>query len=111
MKILMCVPNISEGKDLKVVEQVVGEIRRVAGVKVQDVSSDPDHNRSVLTYLGEPEAVLKATQAMAKKAFELIDMTQAPRFPSADGRGGCGSLHPHPRRGNQGGRGNRPPFR
>jgi glutamate formiminotransferase len=76
MKILMCVPNISEGKNLKVVEQVVSEIRRVAGVKVQDVSSDPDHNRSVLTYLGEPEAVLKATQAMAKKAFELIDLTR-----------------------------------
>jgi glutamate formiminotransferase len=72
----MCVPNISEGRDLKVVEQVVSEIRRVAGVKVQNVSSDPDHNRSVLTYLGEPEAVLKATQAMAKKAFELIDMTK-----------------------------------
>jgi glutamate formiminotransferase len=76
MKILMCVPNISEGKNLKVVEQVVGEIRRVTKVKVQDVSSDPDHNRSVLTYLGEPEAVLKATQAMAKKTFELIDMTK-----------------------------------
>jgi glutamate formiminotransferase len=72
----MCVPNISEGKDLKLVDQVVGEIRRVAGVKVQDVSSDPDHNRSVLTYLGEPEAVLRATQAMAQKAFELIDMAR-----------------------------------
>jgi glutamate formiminotransferase len=76
MNILMCVPNISEGKNLKVVEQVMEEIRRVAGVKVQNVSSDPDHNRSVLTYLGEPEPVLKATQAMAKKAFELIDMTK-----------------------------------
>ncbi|MCX5911205.1 MAG: glutamate formimidoyltransferase [Deltaproteobacteria bacterium] len=76
MKILMCVPNISEGKDLKLVDQVVSEIRRVAGVKVQNVSSDPDHNRSVLTYLGEPEPVLQATQAMAKKAFELIDMTK-----------------------------------
>ena len=76
MNILMCVPNISEGKNLKVVEQVVGEIRRVADVKVQDVSSDPDHNRSVLTYLGEPEAVLKATRAMAKKTFELIDMSK-----------------------------------
>jgi glutamate formiminotransferase len=75
MKILMCVPNISEGKDLKIVGQVVEQIRSVLQVKVQDVSSDPDHNRSVLTYLGEPEAVLKATQAMAKKTFELIDMT------------------------------------
>jgi len=76
MNILMCVPNISEGKNLKVVEQVMEEIRRVADVKVQDVSSDPDHNRSVLTYLGEPEAVLKATRAMAKKTFELIDMSK-----------------------------------
>jgi len=88
MKILMCVPNISEGKDLKLVDQVVSEIRRVAGVKVQNVSSDPDHNRSVLTYFGELEAVLKATQAMAKKAFELIDMTKHhgshPRLGSVD---------------------------
>jgi glutamate formiminotransferase / 5-formyltetrahydrofolate cyclo-ligase len=76
MKILMCVPNISEGKDLQIVAQVVEQIRSVPQVKVQDVSSDPDHNRSVLTYLGEPEAVLKATQAMAKKTFELIDMAQ-----------------------------------
>jgi glutamate formiminotransferase len=75
MKILMCVPNISEGRNLKVVEQVVGELRGVAGVKIQDVSSDPDHNRSVLTYLGEPEAVLTATQAMAQKAFALLDMS------------------------------------
>jgi glutamate formiminotransferase len=76
MKILMCVPNISEGKDLKIVGQVVEQIRSVPQIKVQDVSSDPDHNRSVLTYLGEPEAVLKATQAMAKKTFELIDMAR-----------------------------------
>ena len=76
MKILMCVPNLSEGRDLKLVEQVAAEIRGVAGVKIQDVSSDPDHNRSVLTYLGEPEAVLEATRAMAKKSFELIDMAK-----------------------------------
>lgn len=74
MKILMCVPNISEGRDLKTVESVVGEIRKTDGVKIQNVSSDPDHNRSVLTYLGESEAVLRATQDMAKRAFALIDM-------------------------------------
>ncbi len=43
-------------------------------IKILDVSSDADHNRSVFTYLGEPQAVLAATQAMARKAFERIDM-------------------------------------
>ena len=74
MKILECVPNISEGRDLDAVEQVVEQIRQVTGVKLLDYSSDPDHNRSVLTYLGEPDAVLAATKAMALKALELIDM-------------------------------------
>jgi glutamate formiminotransferase len=74
MKILECVPNISEGRNLDLVEQVVEPLRQTAGVKLLDYSSDPDHNRSVLTYLGEPEAVLAATQAVALKALELIDM-------------------------------------
>ena len=76
MHVLMCIPNISEGTDLQVVEAVMDQIRGVPGVKVLNYSSDADHNRSVLSYLGEPEAVLAATQAMACKAFELIDMTQ-----------------------------------
>ncbi len=76
MKILLSVPNISEGRNLEVVEQVAGAVRQTPGVKLIDYSSDPDHNRSVLTYLGEPEAVLAASQAMAVKAFELIDMTR-----------------------------------
>lgn len=74
MKILMCVPNISEGENLAIVEAVVNEIRQVDGVKLLDYSSDADHNRSVLTYLGEPEQVLEATKKMAVKALELIDM-------------------------------------
>lgn len=76
MKVLQCVPNISEGRDLDLVEQVVAEIRRVNGVKLLDYSSDPDHNRSVLTFLGGPEAVLEAAKAMAAKAYELIDMSR-----------------------------------
>jgi glutamate formiminotransferase len=74
MKILMCVPNISEGENLEIVEAVVNEVRQVNGVKFLDYSSDADHNRSVLTYLGEPEQVLEATKKMAAKALELIDM-------------------------------------
>jgi len=68
------VPNISEGRNLDLVEQVIAEIRRVEGVKLIDYSSDADHNRSVLTFLGQPEAVLEAAQAMALKALALIDM-------------------------------------
>lgn len=74
MKILECVPNISEGTNLEIVEQVVDQLRQVEGVKILNYSSDADHNRSVLTYLGEPEPVLEATKAMALKAVELIDM-------------------------------------
>jgi glutamate formiminotransferase / 5-formyltetrahydrofolate cyclo-ligase len=74
-KILLCEPNISEGRNLEIVEQVAGQVRSVAEVKLLDYSSDPDHNRSVFTYLGDPEAVLEATQRLALKTFELIDMS------------------------------------
>ncbi len=76
MRILQCVPNISEGTNLEIVEQVVDQIQQVAGVKLLNYSSDPDHNRSVLTYLGAPEAILEATKAMTLKALELIDMSR-----------------------------------
>lgn len=75
-KILLCEPNISEGRDGALVEQVADAVRGVAGVKLIDTSSDPDHNRSVFTYLGDPEAALEATKRLAVKAFELIDMTR-----------------------------------
>jgi glutamate formiminotransferase len=75
-RVLLCEPNISEGRDLEVVEQVVDQVRQFDEVKILDYSSDADHNRSVLTSLGEPEPVLEATKAMAAKALELIDMTK-----------------------------------
>ena len=73
-KYILCIPNISEGRDQALVEQVVDQVRQVEGVKLLDYSSDADHNRSVLTYLGEAEQVLEATKRMASKAIELIDM-------------------------------------
>lgn len=76
MKILMCVPNISEGRDSAVIESVLDSVRTVPGVKLTDYSSDQDHNRSVITYLGDPESVLAATKKLAIKALELIDMTK-----------------------------------
>lgn len=75
-QVLLCEPNISEGRNLEVVEQVLEQIRQVDGLKILDISSDADHHRSVFTYLGEPDPVLEATKGLATKAFELIDMTK-----------------------------------
>ena len=72
--VLLCEPNISEGVRLDVVDAVLDHVRQVKTVKILDVSSDADHNRSVFTYLGPPEDVLAATQAMAQAAVERIDM-------------------------------------
>ena len=75
MKALMCVPNISEGTDLSVVEKVVDAVRSAPGVMLLDYSSNSDHNRSVITYIGQPEPVAAATRKLAETALELIDMT------------------------------------
>lgn len=76
MAILMCVPNISEGQVAATVEAVADAVRATPGVTLLDRSSDPHHNRSVLTFLGEPEAVLRAAQAMTDVALARIDMRQ-----------------------------------
>jgi glutamate formiminotransferase len=73
-KVLLCEPNISEGVDLVLVNAVLDQVRQFAEIKILDVSSDADHNRSVFTYMGEPQTVLKATKALAQKALESIDM-------------------------------------
>ena len=73
-KIILCEVNVSEGRDLDVVEQIVDQVRTVDGVRILDYSSDADHHRSVVTYLGEPEPVLDATKRLAARAIELIDM-------------------------------------
>ncbi len=75
-EVLLCEPNISEGRNLEIVEQVYSEIVAFQGIKVLDRDSDASHNRSVFTYVGEPNLVLEATKAMATKALELIDMTK-----------------------------------
>lgn len=72
--VILCEPNISEGRDRGLIDQIFDQVRKVEEIKILDTSSDADHNRSVLTYIGEPEMVLSATQAMAAKAIELIDM-------------------------------------
>ncbi len=74
MKIIECIPNFSEGRDRTVVEAIVGAAEGVPGIKILDYSMDSDHNRSVLTFLGIPEAVEAAAAAACDKAVELIDM-------------------------------------
>jgi glutamate formiminotransferase / formiminotetrahydrofolate cyclodeaminase len=71
-----CVPNFSEGRRLEVVEAISAAVRSVPGVTILDHSSDADHNRSVLTFVGGPDVVEAAAFEGIKKASELIDMTQ-----------------------------------
>ena len=75
-RILQCVPNFSEGRNKEVIEAIVDEVRKVDEVKLLDYSSDKDHNRTVVTFIGEPEKVLEAAFNACKKASELIDMTK-----------------------------------
>lgn len=74
-QILMAEPNISEGRRLDVVEKIAGAVRETEGATLVDYSSDPDHNRSVITFIGEPESVLAGAKALAEKAYALIDMS------------------------------------
>ena len=83
-----CIPNFSEGRRPEVVEQISATITSVKGVKLLDRHSDADHNRTVLTILGAPQAVKQAAFLAIKKAAELINMDQHqgahPRVGAAD---------------------------
>lgn len=76
VKIIESVPNISEGRDMQVVEACVDEIRNTKGCTLMDYSSDASHNRTVITYMGSPQACEEAGVALAKRAAELIDLTK-----------------------------------
>ena len=72
-KLVECVPNFSEGSDESIINEIVATLK---GVKVLDVHSDPDHNRSVITFIGEPEAVRKAAFDMTERAMQLLDVRE-----------------------------------
>ena len=74
-KIIECIPNFSEGRDEDKIRQITSEIES-AGVDLLDQEMDPSHNRAVITFVGEPEAVLEAAFLGARKAAELIDLTK-----------------------------------
>jgi glutamate formiminotransferase/formiminotetrahydrofolate cyclodeaminase len=71
-----CVPNFSEGRRQNVLEEIRLSISSVPGTIVLDTHSDPDHNRSVITFVGSPEAVEEAAFQMIRRAAELIDMNE-----------------------------------
>lgn len=73
-KIMECVPNFSEGRDLKKVEKIIDSFRGKEGVKLLDYSSDKDHNRTVVTLVGEVEPLKEAVLSAIGKAIELIDL-------------------------------------
>ncbi|HXJ81025.1 MAG TPA: glutamate formimidoyltransferase [Candidatus Methylomirabilis sp.] len=72
--ILECVPNVSEGRDRRVLERLADSIDRVSGVTLADVHADPDHHRSVFTFLGSPDDVERAALKLADTVFETVDM-------------------------------------
>jgi len=87
-KLIECVPNFSEGRDMNVIRQITAEIGSVDGVKLLDVDPGATTNRTVVTFVGTPDEVLEAAFLAVKKAQQLIDMRKHkgdhPRFGATD---------------------------
>lgn len=87
-KLIECVPNFSEGRDMTIIKQITDVIESIDGIKLLDVDPGAATNRTVVTFVGEPEPVLEAAILGMKKAKELIDMRKQtgahPRFGATD---------------------------
>ena len=87
-KLIECVPNFSEGRDMSVIKQITDEIEKIDGVKLLDVDPGAATNRTVVTFVGTPDEVIEAAFQAVKKAGQLIDMRQHhgahPRFGATD---------------------------
>jgi glutamate formiminotransferase/formiminotetrahydrofolate cyclodeaminase len=87
-QLIECVPNISEGRDLKKINTIANVVTTVEGVKLLDIDAGKATNRTVITFVGEPKQVIEAALKLIKKASELIDMSQHtgehPRFGATD---------------------------
>lgn len=75
-KIVECVPNISEGRDENIINACADAVRKVPGVTLLDVDPGKSTNRTVFTFVGDPDSVVEGAFRFAKKAYELIDMTK-----------------------------------
>lgn len=76
MQIIECVPNFSEGNDLAIIKQITDEIETVENIRLLNVDSGKATNRTVVTFVGSPEAVVEAAFRAIKRAGELIDMSK-----------------------------------
>lgn len=74
--LIECVPNISEGRDMQKINEIARQVETVEGVKLLDIDPGKSTNRTVITFVGEPEQVIEAAFRLIKKAAELIDMRQ-----------------------------------
>ena len=74
-KIVECVPNFSEGRDQSIIDAISAAIRSVKGVTLLDVDPGKSTNRTVYTFVGDPETIIEGALAAARVAKELIDMT------------------------------------
>jgi len=74
MQLIECVPNFSEGRDLNIIKQITDEVESVEGVRLLNVDPGKATNRTVVTFVGEPDKVIEAAFLAIKKAGELIDM-------------------------------------
>ena len=87
-KLIECVPNFSEGRDMAIIKQITDEIEKSEGVKLLDVDPGATTNRTVVTFVGTPDEVIEAAFKAVKKAQELIDMRNHkgdhPRFGATD---------------------------
>jgi len=87
-QLIECVPNFSEGKDMEIIRRITDQIESVEGVKLLDVDPGKATNRTVVTFVGDPDAVLEAALLAVKMAAELIDMSkhsgEHPRFGATD---------------------------
>ena len=87
MKLVECVPNFSEGKRTDIIEDIIGELDNYK-IQILDKTPDADHNRTDVTFIGDPAEVREAAMSMALKAVDLIDMTkhkgEHPRMGSMD---------------------------
>lgn len=87
-KLIECVPNFSEGRDLSIIKQITDVIEKIAGVKLLDVDPGYSTNRTVVTFVGTPDEVVEAAFQSVKRARELIDMCHHkgdhPRFGATD---------------------------
>lgn len=87
-RIIECVPNFSEGRDMNVINQITAEIEKVSGVMLLNIDPGKATNRTVVTFAGDPEQVILAAYLAIKKASEVIDMSkhkgEHPRFGATD---------------------------